>query len=429
MIRNNRKINAPICLALVLTLLFSLCACGPIVTPSSLLNSDSVTAYLSDTEGIPDFNVSLFGTVEICFNKHYYMDLEDSQTLGKKTVDAYEEFCRGKVDETSTDEVTYALIDCFIYAVGDKYAYYRTKEEAEDYTTDMSGSFVGIGVSVTYNVLENTILVMGVELDSPADRAGIRADDYIVAVDGELVTQLGVTTAINNIKGTAGTSVKITILRGDEEIELDIVREKITETTVRHEIIDGGKVGYIKITSFKGNTFSQFKESVDALEAAGVESIIFDLRSNSGGYLTAVTSMLSYLVPDGTKIASFSNGKDDEIASSGHSREEVDHVLTLPSVVLCNSESASAAELFTGAMRDYNDMGILESTVMGELTYKKGIMQSSIDFVDGSTLTLTTALYNPPSGVNFHGVGVSPDIPLDEDADYIKAALDYLNGN
>lgn len=420
MTKNYKTIAKIISVILILTFLLSLCSCGIMIPSFGFIKKDSVTYYLMESD-VPDFDTGLLLTVEMCFDTYYYKELEDFETLGKKTLDAYNEFCRDETDATDMDAVTYALIDCYIYAVGDNYAFYRTVDETEDYTTDMSGSFVGIGVSVSYNVLENTILIEGVELSSPAEAAGIAIGDYIVAVDGVKVPNIGVTEAINRIKGEVDTFVEVTVLRGDEEITFNIKRAEITETTVAHNIIDE-KIGYIKITGFKGNTAEQFKNAVDSVEASGVEAIIFDLRSNSGGYLSAVSAMLSYLVPDGTKIASFSNGMNPLYASSGTALEEEDHTLSVPSVVLCNSRSASAAELFTAAMRDYADMNLLTSVIMGELTFKKGIMQSTIEFTDDSTLTLTTALYNPPSDINFHGVGVAPDIALDEDDDYIEEA-------
>ena len=138
--------------------------------------------------------------------------------------------------------------------------------------------------------------------------------------------------------------------------------------------------------------------------------------------------MLSYLVPTDTKIVSFSSGKAPIHASEGTALENKDHTLSIPAAVLCNENSASAAELFTAAMRDYNDMGLLSATVIGTVTYKKGIMQSTIPFSNGASLTLTTALYNPPSDQNFHGVGVIPDVTIETglDEDYMAAALSAL---
>ncbi len=386
----------------------------------------SVTEYLIESDRIPDFDAERFNAVEICFEKYYYEDLEESETLAQKTIDAYYEFCADETATPSNEEITLDLIDCYIYAIGDNYSFYRMPQEAEDYTNDMSGNIIGIGVSVVYNYLENTLRVIGIEHGSPAQGAGISVDDYIIAVDGVLVTELGVDNAINKIKGEIGTSVNVTVLRGTEEITFQMIRQKITETTVSYELLEDGKIGYIKITSFKANTAEQFKKAIDAIEEAGVESVIFDLRGNPGGYLTAVTDMLSYLVPTGTNIASFSNSKKPIDATEGTALEPTDHILSIPSVVLCNSSSASAAELFSGAMRDYNDMGILKSTLIGETTYKKGIMQTTITFKDSSTLTLTVALYNPPSKINFHGVGVDPDIFVENDEDYIDRALEVL---
>ncbi len=416
------KTRVLLSLLLVFSILATLVSCFPIGS------KNTVTAHLQ-TSDLPEFDVNIFYTVEMCFKEYYYTSLEDPEVLAEKTLNAYYEFCADDIDANDKDAVTHAIIDCYIYAVGDNYAFYRTADELEDYTGDMSGKFVGIGVSVMLNRLENTILVIGVEMGSPASKAGITADDYIIAVDGVSISELGVEVAIDNIKGVVGSEVEVTVLRGTEELTFKMERAEITETTVSHEMLEDGKIGYIKITGFKGNTASQFKMAVDTVLKAGAESVIFDVRSNPGGYLDAVTTMLSYLVPTGTAIASFSDDFLPPVfAEHGTVLEPKDHFLTIPSVVLCNGDSASASELFAGAMRDYNKMGILDATVMGEVTYKKGIMQSTIDFTNGSALTLTVALYNPPSKENFHGVGVTPDIILSENDDYIAKALEVLGG-
>lgn len=408
-------------LTLAITVLTSCGFLNLVIRNENLLPKDAVCHRLDAREDIPDFDLNLLATVETCFQLYYYTELEDSETLANKTADAYFEFCEPEVDKTSKDEVTRALIECYIYAVGDAYAFYRTKDELEDFSADMSGNFVGIGVSVIRNDLEGTILVTGVEQNSPASEAGILPDDYITAVNGEKVSDIGTLETINKIRGEEGTNVNVSVLRGDKELSFNMVRRKITETTVSYEIFEEDNIGYIKISSFKGNTASQFYTAVNAIEKAGVSAVIFDLRSNPGGYLDAVTDMLSYLVPTGTKIASFSSGKASVYATDGTKSEPNDHVLKIPSVVLCNEYSASAAELFSAAMRDYNDMGILDATLVGEVTFKKGIMQGTIEFNDGSALTLTTALYNPPSDINFNGVGVSPDRFIAEGEDYIEA--------
>ena len=392
----------------------------------------SVTHIITESGKLPDFDRNVLYLIETCFEDYYYTDIPDNETLANDTIAAFDEFCREELakNDASRDEITHAIVDCYIYAIGDAYSFYRTKEESEDYSTDMSGSFVGIGVSVLRNELEGTILVQSVEIGSPAEAAGIKADDYIVAVDGVSIEEIGTVELINRVKGEIGTEVTVTVKRGDSTIDFTMTRAKITETTVSYKMLDD-KIGYIRITGFKSNTAEQFIEAVNAIEQAEAEGVIFDLRSNPGGYLDAVVNMLSYLVPTGTKIVSFSNGKASIYAEDGTALEPEDHTLSIPAAVLCNENSASAAELFTAAMRDYRNMDILTATVIGTVTYKKGIMQSTIPFSNGASLTLTTALYNPPSDQNFHGVGVIPDVTIESglDEDYMAAALAALHTN
>ena len=153
-------------------------------------------------------------------------------------------------------------------------------------------------------------------------------------------------------------------------------------------------------------------------------SNVVNLRSNPGGLLSSVITTISCIVPTGTRLVSFSNGPSPVYAThGGTSPEDIDRVYTLPTVILINRSTASAGELFTAAMRDFADDGRFELTIIGETSYGKGVMQSGISFTDGSALTLTTALYYSPSGINYDGVGISPDIALAEDDDPIVSAL------
>ena len=415
-------------IALLLALVIicaSFTSCDRVFSNDPELDPSSVAAMLGKDADIPDFNKNLFLTIETCFKDYYYTELPDNKTLAEQTKAAFAEFC-AETDKTSPEEVTYSLIDCYIYAIGDKYAFYRSADEYEEYSSDMSGSFIGIGVAVLRNDLEKTILVNSVEPNSPASGAGILPDDYIVAVNGARVSEVGTLAAVNMIKGEEGTEVSVTLSRAGEEITVTMIRERITETTVSYSVIEGTGFGYVKIASFKSNTASQFMKAIRELEQLNVTGIIFDLRKNPGGYLSAVSSILSFLVPTGTPIASFSSEKTPLYATNGDMFETDDHVISVPSVVMCDETSASGAELFSAAMRDYNDMGILKSTLIGQTTYKKGVMQSSIPFTDGSTLTLTTALYNPPSGQNFNGIGVVPDVFVNAGEDYMQIALSEL---
>ncbi len=391
---------------------------------------DSVVVKLAEDNDIPAFDTTEFANVEICFNTYYYTSLPDNDTLATGTKAAFFEYFPD-VDKTDKAAVTHALIDCYIYSVGDSYAYYRTPDEFEDYNTDMSGQFVGIGVSVLSNTLENTILVTGIEPDSPALAAGIKAGDYIVAVNGELVSELGVSEALDKVKGEIGTPVSVTVKRGETEITFDMIRALISETFVTYKFIENTKIAYVRIKSFKGNDENnvslQFREAIAFAENGGAEGIIFDVCANPGGYLSLVTDMISYLVPTGTLISTFSNLRAPIYAGNdGTDEDPTDHVLSIPCAVIFDESSASAAELFSGALRDYNLTGVLKSVSVGRVTFGKGIMQSTLTFRSGSALTLTTALYNTPLGTNFHGVGVTPDIEAGEDDDFIELAVSEL---
>ena len=157
------------------------------------------------------------------------------------------------------------------------------------------------------------------------------------------------------------------------------------------------------------------------MKANGAVGIVYDLRSNPGGYLSSVVDILSYISPKGTTIASFSNDYADTMV------DDDSHSLTLPSVVICNERTASAGELFTAAMRDFDEeFGYFDVTIVGTTTYGKGVMQSSFHLGDGSFLTLTVAYYNPPSGKNYDGEGITPDVPVAEDVDPIISAYEEI---
>ncbi len=411
-----------------MAVIVALIVTASLLTAQVYITNRSISSILEKTDALPEFNGELVDLVDSCFATYYYTDLPDREVLAEKTLAVYDEFCRGKINEADTEEVTLAVIDCYITAVGDAYAFYRTPTETDDFYTDMSGSFVGIGVSVLSDALEGTITVDSVEPDSPAQKAGVLPGDLIVAVDGTRIEDVGVEALINLVRGEVGTEVTVTVRRGETEIPLTAVREQITETTVALSYLEEGSIAYIRIKGFKSNTAAQFIDAIQKVEASEAKAIIFDLCGNPGGSLDTTVQMLSYLVPDGTRIASFSAFLGPIDASSGESSEyeKTDHVLNLPVAVTVNRYSASASELFTQALKDYTEMGILDAAVLGEVTYKKGVMQSTIPFTNGGTLTLTTALYNPPSGNNFNGVGVMPDIPVAEGEDVTAAAIAYL---
>ena len=264
-------------------------------------------SYVSDylrRWGMPSFDKIKFQYLEEYFIRYYnYEDgMPDTLTHAKSTAELFLNNYFDEIDTADKTAVTDALLTCYVASLGDPYSAYRPPVEAEDFVTDMSGKFGGIGVMVEYNDQDESIMINTVYPDSPAEKAGIQVGDYIHAVDGKTVEELGYTNAVNYVRGEIGTDVELTMRRGDEYITVVATRAEVEELNVVYEISEDKTVGYIQIVAFKGNTFDQFKEAVDSLEAEGVQGIIFDLRGNPGGYVDSVVAVISYLIPDGIKL-------------------------------------------------------------------------------------------------------------------------------
>jgi carboxyl-terminal processing protease len=265
---------------------------------------------------------------------------------------------------------------------------------------------------------------------SPGEAAGLKVGDIFYSIDGKTVAEIGYLNAVYHIRGKIGSTVEITVIRDGKYVTVTATRDEIEEINVDYEIDESNNIGYVQIVAFKKNTAEQFIEAIDALEEVGVDGIIFDLRGNPGGYVQSVCDVISYLIPSGNLIVSYQyKGRDAvEILSTDNGTD--DHVLDLPFVVICDSNTASSGEIFTSAIRDYRNEGLVKATLVGTTTYKKGIMQNTYPYIDNSTVTLTVAYYNPPCGVNYHGIGVSPDVfvenTTDEDLQLVVAKNELL---
>lgn len=410
-----------------------------IATRISLLNAELkagnaeshryVTDHLYEL-GIGNFDGNKVKTAERYIQQNYYKPLPASAELGAFAAGYFLDNYYEAIDLSDRAAVTDAVLNCYVESIGDPYAYYRTKEEFDDFMQDLGGeqSGVGIGVQVQVNYETDEILIVGVVSGAGAEAAGILPGDVIVGVDEYTVGELGAEALTAKIAGEEGTTVRITVLREGVALSFDIVRAPFTSevATVTYELRDDG-IGYIRITQFMENTPSQFYAAVDYMLLGGAKGIVFDVRNNPGGLLDAVVEVIDYLVPDGTRIASYKIGQQAEQVFKSDDGHQVD----LPMVVLCNRHTASAGELFTSAIRDYatKDFGLLDALIIGEKTYGKGVMQASVSFTDGSALTFTMAYYNPPSNVNFDGVGIIPEGPLtSSDPNYQELlALEYIN--
>ena len=369
------------------------------------LQGNSVADYI-DRWNFPLFSSSRLSEVENVFEDHYYKELPSAYDAASLTAARFIDKYYDKTNLNDKDAVTDALITCYVSVVGDKYSIFRTPVEYDDYSNNMSGSFIGIGVTV---IESDSKLIEVIETlpDSSARAAGILPGDLICKIDGKTVAELGgYTTAVDAILGEEGSFVLIGIMRGEEELSFNVERKRIASKSVTYTLGEDG-IGYIRIDSFKSNTDDQFREAIDYMEENGALGVIYDLRNNGGGYLSTVENMLSYIAPKGTTLVSFSHGYDDPYVAKNS------HTYFAPTVVLCNYNTASAAELFTAGMRDLADMGYFEASIVGTTTRGKGIMQNTYHLSGGSTLTLTVAYYNPPSGKNYHEVGIEPNVKVE----------------
>ena len=320
------------------------------------------------------------------------------------------------IGEFNSEEAQNIALKYLIAGTGDKYGYYYTPEEFQELMNSQTGNLVGIGVLVLQTPTEEG----GIEINrvipgSPAEKSGLLAGDIIVGVDNVKATPDNYNDIVNMIAGEVGSYVNITVKRGDEEKSFTIVRASIEFETVIWDYDEKTKTGVIRILEFIQNTPAQFTKAINDLTEKGAEYFVFDLRDNPGGLLDAVLSMMENLLPKDTLVTSLvkKNGAKQDY------KTKVGNDFNYPMAVLINNNSASAAELFTSALRDHD-----KAVIIGETSYGKGVGQGVYPLNDGSAIKVTDFYYNPPCGENFNGVGIEPEykISLDEDE-----KIDYYN--
>lgn len=319
-------------------------------------------------------------------------------------------------DQTDAAQKEAGIYKGFLYGLNDPYAAYYTSEERQSFMDSTTGSYSGIGAMVSQNRETGLSTIIRVYQDSPAEAAGVLPGDIIYEVDGTNVTDLDLSLLVNNyVKGEEGTDVKITMYREktNEYKDFVITRRKLDVRTVETEMLDE-ETGYISVMEFDVVTMDQFKTGIETLTEQGMKRMIVDLRNNPGGELDTVVSMVDYIIPDEKTIVSISDKNGTQsVKSSGDG-----HSLDIPIVVLVNGNSASASEVFTGALKDYK-----AATIVGTNTFGKGIVQTVLPLSDGSAVKLTTAHYYTPNGTDIHGKGIAPDITVELNEDAAKMAV------
>lgn len=319
-------------------------------------------------------------------------------------IDAY------NLEEVDKEQMENYMYKGLVAGLEDPYAAYYTVEEMESVQRSLNGSYKGIGVLMTQNFDTNEIRVIRCYEGAPAEKAGMLPNDILKEINGQSTEEMTLSEVVNVIQKGEQDIIELKVLReGESELlTFSMERTNVEVPTVYQEMLDD-EIGYLQIIEFDSVTVSQFESALEELEEQGMEKLIVDVRDNPGGMLTSVCDILDQILPEGLMVyIEDKNGNRSEYTS------DEEHQFTKPLAVLVNGDSASAAEIFAGAIQDHN-----VGTIVGTTTYGKGIVQTTYSLSDGSALKLTTAKYYTPNGNDIHKKGITPDveIELNEDAE------------
>lgn len=319
-------------------------------------------------------------------------------------------------DQIDEDKLQEGAVKGYVDALGDKYTEYIPADEMKEYTEDIKGNFEGIGIYMIADDESNKVLIYYPIPDSPAEKAGIKAGDKIVSINGVEYTAKDLSEISEKIKGQSGTKVTLVVDRNGENLTFTVTREKIETNPITSKIIEND-IGYVKIPSFDEDTATEFKQKVEDLKTKGAKSLIIDLRNNGGGMVDVATEMADFMLDkDKIILKTVDNKENEEITKS-----QKDAIIDMHIVVLVNSNTASSAEILTAALKDNG-----RAKVVGTKTYGKGIIQSVLSLRDGSGIKITTASYYTPNGDKIHEVGITPDevVELPDDVENSYAVTD-----
>lgn len=316
------------------------------------------------------------------------------------------------IGEADQETVEDAMADAMISALGDRWSYYMTAEEYASYQETMANSYVGIGVTVQLREDGTGIDVTQVAEGGPAEEAGVLPGDVIIAVEDQSITGMTLAEITPLIKGEEGSSVRLTLSRGDETLELTVQRRRI-ETAVATGTMLEGNIGLVTIANFDSRCAEETIAAIEELVGQGAEALIFDVRYNPGGYKAELVEILDYLLPEGLLFRSeYYNGSTKDDMSD-------ENCLDMPMAVLINGSSYSAAEFFAAALSEYG-----YAVTVGTQTSGKGYFQSCFELSDGSAVNLSIGKYYTPNGVSLaEAGGLTPDFP--EEVDEKTAAAIY----
>ncbi len=324
-------------------------------------------------------------------------------------------------DQADEEKSADSIYKAYLSSYDDKYTVYYTADEYKKLMESTSGKFYGVGALCSINE-SGGVMVLDAFEDGPAYKAGVRDGDVVIKVDDTDITGMDLSSAVALIKGDKGTQVNLTIVRDDKTFVFSIIRDEIITKTVDYKMMENS-IGYIQISQFDEVTTEQFKEALTDLNNQGLKGLIVDIRSNPGGLLNVVVDIVDEIIPKGLIVYTDDvNGNRKEYNGSS------DNEITVPMAVLVDGNSASAAEIFAGAVQDYG-----KGKIIGTQTFGKGIVQTIQPLTDGSAIKYTIAQYYTPKGQVIQGNGVTPnmvvELPKDATEDLqLDAALEYVKG-
>lgn len=328
--------------------------------------------------------------------------------------------------DVDADELEEGIYKGFVSSLGDPYTVYYTEEEYQELMESSSGQYKGIGVQISQDPETNIITVIRVFRNSGAEEAGMQEGDILYKVNGEDITAEDVNNVVAEIRGDEGTTVEIEVYRDSvkDYVTMDVERRTVSMDTVEWRMPEEG-IGYLEITEFDDVTYAQFSEALSDLKSQGMKGLVLDLRNNPGGLVDSVCDVADDLLPEGI-ILTTKDKDGNGITYESEAGVEFDG----PIVVLVNENSASAAEILAGALKDYE-----RGTVVGTTTFGKGIVQSIVPLGDGTALKVTVSNYYTPNGTCIHKVGIEPDVEVEveksedgEGDNQLEKAVEVLKG-
>ncbi len=321
----------------------------------------------------------------------------------KSTTQKLEEF-RQLIDkyylgEVNEEDLQEGAIAGYIAGLKDPYTEYISKDEIAEYTQDIMGNFIGIGIYMVQDKETDRILVLTPIKYGPAEKAGIQPGDYIKSIDGVEYKGSQLSEAADKVKGEEGTEVKLEIVRDGETINFSIKRENIKVNPVEGEVLENN-IGYIEFSSFDENTASDFRAKYEELEKKGIKSLIIDLRNNGGGIVDEAVSIAGTILDkDSTVLYEVNKNKEEKEIKTTQ-----DPIINVPIIILQNKNTASASEILAGALKDYG-----KAKLIGTTTFGKGVIQQLMQLTDGSGLKITTAEYFTAKRNKINEIGIEPD--------------------